>query len=121
MAAVDAAMHQREAKRRADQVRDRDGRDGKSRIHLERQHRREQTSDAEPGDRGNRAREQPGDDENEIEEQLVQPLRPPRPGGGRFGSGLKAAGNRSNTEFIAVTALACSAISLSTSVSLPLI
>ena len=113
-------MHQREAERRADQVRDRDRRDGKSRIHLQRQHRREQTSDAEAGDRRNRAREQPGDDENEIEEQLVQPRRPPRPGGGRFGSGLSAAGNRSKSAFIAVTALACSAISLSTSVSLAL-
>jgi len=113
-------VHQCEAKRRADQVRDRDGSDGEPRIHLQCEHRGQQTSDAKPGDRGDRAGKQPGDDENEIEEQLVQPLRPPRPGGGRFGSGLSAAGNRSKTEFIAVTAFACSASSLSTSVSLPL-
>ena len=113
-------MHQREAERGADQVRDRDGRDGQSRSHLQRQHRRDQTTDAEPGHRGNGAGKYTGGDEHEIEEQLRQPRRPPRPGGGRFGSGLSAAGNRSKSEFIAVTALACSAISLSTSVSLPL-
>src|SRR5207244_8157609 len=44
----------------------------------------------------------------------------PRPGGGAFGSGLRSAGNRSNTPFIAVTALACSAASLSASVVFPL-
>src|SRR5207249_11383230 len=37
-----------------------------------------------------------------------QPLLAPRPGGGAFGSGLRSAGNRSNTAFIAVTALPCS-------------
>ena len=35
--------------------------------------------------------------------------------GGAFGSGLRSAGNSSNTAFIAVTALPCSAISLSAS------
>src|ERR1700758_4282958 len=38
----------------------------------------------------------------------------PRPAGA-FGSGLSSGGNSSNTAFIAVTALACSAISLSAS------
>ena len=37
-----------------------------------------------------------------------------------LGSGLSAAGKRSNTAFIAVTALVCSAMSLSASVSLAL-
>src|SRR5207247_6968750 len=55
----------------------------------------------------------------EFFNQLLCPR--PRPGGGRFGSGVKSAGNKSNTAFIAVTALACSAMSLSGPLALELI
>jgi hypothetical protein len=44
----------------------------------------------------------------------VQFFGAPRPAGA-FGSGLRSGGNSSNTAFIAVTALPCSAISLSAS------